>query len=124
MSVIADSDVLIDFLRGKGEANRVAELLDSGHLLTTVISAFELWAGAKTQRQIDAVEGLMQAMSVLPLTSACARRAAHIRRNLDKAGQTVAMADCLIAGISIENGSSLFTRNRKHFERIPTIKLF
>lgn len=45
----------------------------------------------------------------------------HIRRNLDDMGKTVAMADCLIAGICIEHGMSLLSRNRKHFERIPNL---
>jgi predicted nucleic acid-binding protein len=33
------------------------------------------------------------------------------------------MADSLIAGIVISNGGTLLTRNRRHFERIPDIRL-
>ena len=123
MSIVADSDVLIDFLRGKEGANRIASYLEGGNLVTTSISAFELWAGAKSQKQINAVETLLQALVILPLSAAAGRRAGHIRRNLDGAGQTVAMADCLIAGICIEHGADLLTRNKKHFERIPKLKL-
>jgi predicted nucleic acid-binding protein len=33
------------------------------------------------------------------------------------------MADSLIAGIVTSNGGTLLTRNRRHFERIPGLKL-
>jgi len=45
--IIADTDVLIDFLAGKGEADAVERLLRRGAIRTTVISRFELLSGAK-----------------------------------------------------------------------------
>jgi hypothetical protein len=51
--IVADSAVLIDFLEGRGPAaNRVALELDRGQLRTTVITRFELLAGAKTAREL------------------------------------------------------------------------
>lgn len=35
----------------------------------------------------------------------------------------LAMADYLIAGICLSRGSTLLTRNRAHFERIPELRL-
>ena len=44
--IVADTDVLIDYLRGEGpQADRIAFELQHG-LGTTVVTAFELWAGA------------------------------------------------------------------------------
>lgn len=44
--MVADSDVLIDFLEGRAPAaNRIALELDRGQLRTTVITRFELPAG-------------------------------------------------------------------------------
>ena len=40
--MIADTDVLIDYLAGKGEADAVEWLLSRGALKTTVISRFGL----------------------------------------------------------------------------------
>lgn len=46
---VADTDVLIDFLEGRSPAaERIALELDRGQPRTTVISRFELLAGAKT----------------------------------------------------------------------------
>ena len=49
---IADTDVLIDYLAGKGEADAVERLLRRGALRTTVISRFELLSGAKNAKQL------------------------------------------------------------------------
>jgi predicted nucleic acid-binding protein len=49
---IADTDVLIDFLAGKGEANAVERMLRRGVLRTTVINRFELLSGGKSSKQL------------------------------------------------------------------------
>jgi tRNA(fMet)-specific endonuclease VapC len=120
---IADTDVLIDFLRGEGEAERIALEIGTGRLCTTAISAFELWAGSKSPQQVATVEPLLAAVTVLPLDVACARRAGEIRRELERAGQKIGMADSLIAGIAVERDAILITRNRKHYARVSGLKL-
>jgi predicted nucleic acid-binding protein len=70
---IADTDVLIDFLCGTGEAERIQLELGTGRLCTAAISAFELWAGSKGPRQISIVEALLAAITVPPLDVASAR---------------------------------------------------
>ena len=121
--IIADTDVLIDFLCGKGFAEKIAYQVKTGGLHTTAISAFELWAGAKTEPQIYAVDTLLAALIILPLESSCAKRAAKIRRELEKKNATIGMADSLIAGICLEREGTLITRNKKHFERVVGLKL-
>lgn len=119
---IADSDVLIDFLRGRGAAARVALELEQG-LATTAISAFELWAGARGGRQERAVEELLAALDVLPLDATSSRRAARVRRALEAQGTTIGMADSLIAGIALERRAVLLTRNVRHFARVEDLSL-
>lgn len=121
--IIADTDVLIDFLRGKGFAEKVAYQVKTGGLHTTAISAFELWAGAKTEQQIHAVDTLLAALIILPLDTGSAKRAAKLRRELEKKNATIGMADSLIAGICLERDGVLITRNKKHFERVIGLKL-
>lgn len=121
--MIADSDVLIDFLRGKGTVDRIGYEIKTGGLHTTAISAFELWAGAKNDQQTTAVETLLAALTVLPLERDSARRAAKVRTELEKKSVSIGMADSLIAGICLENDGVLITRNKKHFERVSGIKL-
>jgi tRNA(fMet)-specific endonuclease VapC len=120
---IADTDVLIDFLRGVGEAERIVIELGAGRLCTTAITAFELWAGSKSPQQVAAVESLLAAVTVLPLDGSSARRAGEVRRDLERGGRTIGMADSLIAGIALNHEAILITRNRKHYDRVPGLKL-
>jgi tRNA(fMet)-specific endonuclease VapC len=120
---IADTDVLIDFLRGVGEAERIVLELSTGRLCTTAVTAFELWAGSKSPQQVATVESLLAAVTVLPLDVSSARRAGEVRRDLERGGQTIGMADSLIAGIALQHDAILITRNRKHYERVSGLKL-
>lgn len=122
--MIADSDVLIDFLRGKGGgAERIRLELETGRLATTVLSVFELLGGARGKREEQRVETLLEALTILPLDPAAARRAAEVRRELERAGRKIATADSLIAGICMNYRGVLLTRNRSHFERIDGLHL-
>ncbi len=124
MAVIADSDVLIDFLRGHGEgARRVAGELSARSLSTTAITAFELRSGAHSARQRNAVNTLLEAMTILSFGLEEARLAADIRQHLESDGRSIGMADYLIAAICLANDAVLLTRNRKHFERVKDLKL-
>jgi predicted nucleic acid-binding protein len=122
--IVADSDVLIDALRGYGPArDRIDLELGTGQLATTVISAFELLSGGRSASQLSKVEKLLAPLIILPLDREAARRAAEVRRNLEAKGEGLAMADYLIAGICLSRRSVLLTRNRDHFERIPELRL-
>lgn len=120
---IADTDVLIDFLAGKGEALTVERLLARGALRTTVISRFELLSGAKNPKQQARLLQLLEATPSFALDDAAADAASAIRRSLEQSGNSIGMADSLIAGIVIHQGGSLLTRNRRHFERVPGLRL-
>lgn len=120
---IADTDALIDYLAGKGEAEGVERLLRRGALQTTVITRFELLSGARNPKQLARLVQLLGAIPSLTLDDAAADAASEIRKSLDQSGKSIGMADSLIAGIVISNGGSLMTRNRRHFERIPGLAL-
>lgn len=122
--IVADTDVLIDYLSGRNPmAARVELELQSRGFATTAVSAFELWAGARTLRQASAVQLLLDAMSVLALDAESARRAAEVRKTLLSQGEDIGMADALIAGICLREGATLVTRNRRHFARVEGLKL-
>jgi len=123
--IVADTDVLIDFLSGH---EPVASLVASGiaaeeGMVTTVVSRFELLAGARSAKQERAVRKLLEALLTLDLDSRAADRAARVRRDLEKAGASIGMADSLIAGMVLEHSGRLLTRNRRHFERVEGLRL-
>ncbi len=122
--IVADSDILIDFLRGRGEgARRVAIELETRSFATTAVTAFEIRSGARTPRQRKAVDILLEAMTVLPFGPEEARLAADIRQQVESKGQPIGMADYMIAATCIAADGTLLTRNRKHFDRIEGLRL-
>jgi tRNA(fMet)-specific endonuclease VapC len=122
--IVADTDVLIDFLEGRSPAaDRVVLEVDRGQLRTTVISRFELLAGAKSGPQQNLVGELLAALPALPLDELAADRAAEVRRRLEQDGVGIGMADSLIAGIVLVHDGILLTRNRRYFERVSGLTL-
>jgi tRNA(fMet)-specific endonuclease VapC len=122
--IVADSDVLIDFLRGQGKgAERVAAELQSRALVTTSISAFELHSGVRSAKQRKSADAVLNAIPILPFGAQDASTAATIRKALDSTGQTIGMADIMIAAICLTNGCPLLTRNVKHFDRVEGLQV-
>jgi predicted nucleic acid-binding protein len=122
--MIADSDVLIDFLRDRDPwAGRIELEIKTGHLATTAINSFELLSGAKRAADQETVSRLLAVLTVLGVTPEASERAAVVRRALESQGQGIGMADYLIAGVCLANGGVLLTRNLDHFGRVPDLKL-
>jgi predicted nucleic acid-binding protein len=121
--MIADSDVLIDYLRGREPVQGRIALELRHDLATTAVNAFELRSGAKLARDQERVEQLLDALAILPIDGAAAAAAAGVRLNLERAGHGLAMADYLIAGVCLSRDAPLLTRNRAHFECVPGLHL-
>ena len=122
--IVADTDVLIDFLADhEPGAGRVAMELERGQLATTVITRFELLSGARTTRQERTLRDFLDTFPALPLSQSASDRAAAVKRLLERQGQSIGMADSLIAGIVLTAAGSLLTRNIHHFRRVPDLTL-
>lgn len=122
--IIADSDVLIDALAGRGPATeQVRETVRAGTLATTAVSVFELESGARSPSAREALKTLLGALSVLPVDFEAASAAARIRREFESRGEPIGMADYLIAGVCLARKAALLTRKREHFDRVPGLRL-
>lgn len=122
--IIADTDVLIDALKGQEPGRgRVAEAIQSGALATTAITVFELMAGAKSESARASIDALLTPLRILNLDDLASQRAAEFRRRLERDGRKIGLADYLIAGICHSHAATLLTRNLKHFERIEELRV-
>lgn len=122
--ILADSDVLIDSLRGREPAvSRVAQYVRAGILATTAVTLFELQSGVRTKRERDKVEALCRALIILPFDENAALEAARVRRDLEGQGRPIGMADYLIAGTCLAQKAVLMTRNREHFARVEGLAI-
>lgn len=121
--VVADTDLIIDFLRGRGPGARLTrELLVERRLRLTAVTGFELRVGTDFLDRREQILRLFRSRTVaLDLKSAL--RAGEIAAGLNKAGSTIGFADCLQAGICLRHDLPLATRNRKHFDRVEGLRL-
>jgi len=128
LEICLDTDVLIDFLRGERKIVEVIKTLEEEHeLLTTSINIFELYYGAYRtgkDKNVKAVDELANRLEILRLTERSAKISGKILAELESEGKVIDFRDILIAGIVMENDVTLFTRNKKHFQRVKGLKLF
>ncbi|HEY3630548.1 MAG TPA: type II toxin-antitoxin system VapC family toxin [Jatrophihabitantaceae bacterium] len=121
--VVVDTDLIIDFLRGRGDgAKLVRTLIIERRMRTTAVTAFELRVGADFLPRRDDIVRLLRTRTV-PLDLAAALRAGEIAAALQRSGQVIGQADCLQAGICVRHDLPLATRNRKHFSRVADLRL-
>ncbi|HLK66674.1 MAG TPA: type II toxin-antitoxin system VapC family toxin [Bryobacteraceae bacterium] len=116
MTVLTDSDILIEVSRGR-DKTMVSQWLELGQsdalILYSAVSAAELWAGARPP-EYAALDALFDALLCVPIDAALGRRAGEYLRRYRKS-HAVELGDALIAASAVERGARLWTRNRKHY---------
>lgn len=113
--VLVDSTVLIDALRGRPSARRVAALRRRGiEPWTCAISVEEIWRGLRPDEEPIA-RRLFTGLRLAPLGLAEGARAGTWRRAFAARGVTLHQADCLIAAAAVGVDASLATANTADF---------
>lgn len=113
--LVLDSTVLIDALRGRPAAARLAGLRREGfEPWVCVISVEEIWRGLRSNEEVVA-RRLFRGLRLAPLGVAEGIRAAGWRREFARQGITLHQADCLIASAAVGIGAGLATGNTADF---------
>lgn len=120
MSRLFDSTVLIAHLRGDVRATDL--LLRSVHegALASVISRAEVEGGMRSYERD--VAQLFDALDLLPVTDAIARRAGTLLRRHRRGHPSVDLADYLIAATAQEHGAELVTLDPRRFPMAPGLR--
>ena len=113
--LLLDSTVLIDALRGRPAAVRLAGLRRRGvEPWVCAISVEEIWRGLRPGEDA-AARRLFNALRLAPLGVAEGMQAGIWRRTFAERGVTLHQADCLIAAAAEGIGASLATSNVDDF---------
>lgn len=116
MTVLVDSDILIEVSRGRNQ-DIVSQWLDLSKsdvaVLYSPVSVAELWAGARLNEH-DALNSLFQALTCAPIDQEAGRQAGVYLRQYRRS-HGVEVADALIAAAAVHNRADLWTRNRKQY---------
>ncbi|MGA2969145.1 MAG: type II toxin-antitoxin system VapC family toxin [Acidimicrobiales bacterium] len=115
MTLLVDTSVMIDYLRGHNGAEEVLEngRMDSP-LHASEITRLEVLAGMRAQEEL----GTRSFLSIFiwhPVDTLIAERAGELGRKWLTSHQSIDGADLAIAATSLVTGCELLTCNVKHF---------
>jgi predicted nucleic acid-binding protein len=116
VSILLDTTVLIDVLRGRRRTvERLTALRQHGDVpYTTPISVEEIHRGLRATERVAAAR-LFDGLRIAPIGRPEGVRAGDWRRDHASAGMTLAQADCLIAAAAVALGVPLATGNPKDY---------
>ena len=108
---LVDTDVIIEYLRGREQAVEYLESLE-GRLHVSAVTVAELYSGVRDEEQ-EALEQFLSAFDVVPVDQALARSAGLGRRSHQPAHGT-GLADAIVAMSAVAVGATLVTFNPRH----------
>lgn len=117
--LLIDTDVLIEYLRGRDKAVGYLEGLTS-ELSISVISVAELFAGLRGEEEERNLRQFLLAFTILPVTEGVARIGGLYRLEYRPSHGT-GLADALIAATAEELALCLVTFNRRHFPMVSEV---
>jgi len=124
MKLVLDSSIIIDYLRNGpiGVSFFEEKRKDDQFFLPTIV-IFELFSGKSTNnsRIVKIINDFLHYFERITLTEVLANRAGKLYREVP---QKLSVSDYLIAASALEINGEVVTLNKKHFELIPSLKIY
>ena len=119
--ICVDTDILIEYNRKKEKSDSILYKLSGEYeIAITSVTAYEILRG--DDRSEDAFWGsYFASIKVLPFDLGAVAIASTIYRALKS--NSIDMPDLLIAAVAVHHDLPLATLNKKHFERVSSLKL-
>lgn len=123
MSALADTSVLIDFLRGIEPARVLlrSEVQGGGVILASALSRIELSIGMRRSERV-ATDALIAAVRWLPVDAAVYERADALAREYGRSHSGIDAVDYCIAASALVHDLALWTLNVRHFPMFEDLK--
>jgi hypothetical protein len=124
MTVLIDTDVVIEVLRGRNRAfteNWQKLAVSQTAILISPVTIAEIGAGARP-RENDAIARLFAPLICVPIDAIIGHRTGEYLLRYAKS-HNVEIGDALIAASAVQANAALWTRNRKHYP-MPDVVFF
>ncbi len=119
-SILVDTDILIDFLRGYNKAIAFIDEFSSRIILSPIVIA-ELYAGVQGNDELTILDNFISLFHVVPLTSEIAKLGGLYKRDFGTS-YGVKLADAILAAtVEVEN-AKLKTLSVKHYPMFKDLK--
>ncbi|OGM31678.1 hypothetical protein A2803_04585 [Candidatus Woesebacteria bacterium RIFCSPHIGHO2_01_FULL_44_21] len=126
MKYLLDTNILVDYLRGR---SKLDEMLVKEGSAVSVITLSELYYGAyksmNPKKGAKEIEETVKDLSlgIIQLENNT-KIYGKIKAFLEKKGKRLEDIDLFIAATAISNNLTVVTNNKKYFRRIPKLKLY
>jgi predicted nucleic acid-binding protein len=120
MALLFDTNVLIEYLRGRQDAQDFLGAQEEQPQVSAG-SVLELYAGFKSRREEQSGERLLSEAKILLVTHDIAKRAGILSR-IYASSHGLDDIDAIIAATAEQHGLRLATLNVKHFPMFPKLK--
>jgi predicted nucleic acid-binding protein len=121
--IVADTDVLIAYLRGTEIAQEWLPDVRAriGRIRISVLTGTEILKGMRSAERSETYR-LLGSCHALPVTDAIARRAGELGRQYRASHGTLSLSDYVVAATAELHGLELATLNVKHFPMFPGLR--
>src|SRR4030042_2513801 len=127
-SYFLDTSIIINLFRGKKEEQKLMENLE-GERTSSFLFLSEIYEGVYRARNRETEENNLvkffsRLHNVFGIDNEIAKKFGEIRTNLKKSDNVIYDFDILIAATCMAYNQILITHNKKHFSRIPELKIY
>ena len=119
-SILVDTDVLVDFLRGHEQAVAFVNEFSSQIILSPIVVA-ELYAGVKGDAEQTILDNFISLFRVVSLTAEISKIGGLYKRDFGKS-HGVGLADAILAATADAERADLRTLNVKHYPMLSRLK--
>jgi tRNA(fMet)-specific endonuclease VapC len=120
--ILCDTNVLIEFYKGNQKVLNVLHGIGSSSLAISVITAGELYYGARDKRELQKIQKHLSLLKQIPLDVEISMLFVDLLENFSLSHK-LSIPDALIASTAICQQMPLYTLNVRDFRFIPGIEL-
>ena len=128
MTILVDTDWVVDYLKAKQTAVDLLDSLVTEGLAISLITYGEIYEGVyyghNPRQHEQGFLGFLRGVDVLSISRPIMSEFARIRGELRARGQLIGDLDLLIAATALHHGLPLLTNNSRHFRRISQLTLY
>jgi len=118
--ILADTDVMVDFLRGHPKAVALIKANSANIILPTIVVA-ELYAGVRGDAELQTLDALISLFRTIPVSQELARQGGLYKNEYAKS-HGVGLADAIIAATAKVENAEFKTLNTKHYPMLKGLK--
>ena len=119
-SILLDTDILVDFLRGHSKAVDLINAHSARIILSAVVVA-ELYAGVKGEAEQMVLDNFVSIFRVVPVSAEISKVGGLYKRDFGKS-HGVGLADAILAATAEAENAELKTLNRRHYPMLKGLR--